>query len=732
MARKKKKPTEISVEAVAPVVDERITETIEKNYMPYAMSVIISRAIPEIDGFKPAHRKILYTMYKMGLMTGQRTKSANVVGQTMKLNPHGDQSIYETLVRLTRGNESLLHPFIDSKGNFGKQYSGALAYAASRYTEVKLDKICEQIFGGINEDAVDFVPNYDNTMTEPVLLPTAFPNILVSANAGIAVGMASKICSFNLAEVCEGTIQILKNPGTTPEEILDIIKAPDFSGGGLLIYDREQLLKVYETGRGSVKLRARYNFDEKDNCIEITQIPYSTTIEAIIKKLGELIKEGKLKEITDFRDEIDLNGFKFTIDVKKGTDIKKLMARLYKLTPLEDDYPCNFNVLVDGSPIQTGVIGILKEWIKFRMASVKRELSFALAKKKDKLHLLLGLGMILLDIDKAIKIVRETKSDKDVVPNLMKGFSIDEIQAEFIAEIKLRNLNKEYIINKISEIESLQREIKDLEELIASEAKLKAYIAKQLRDIKQKYGVPRKTQIVYDGEVEQYTEEEHIDNYAVKLFLSREGYFKKITLQSLRGNDEQRFKDDDSLRVELDAENTDELLFISNRARVYRAKVNDFECTKSSSLGSYVPTELKFGDDEKCVYVVKFKGSLPDSKIIYVFENGKVSRVPLSAYETKSTRKKITGAYYEDSPKGTEIMLVTDGGRATVINSSLVAEKSTRTSQGYTVISLKKGQKVKDAFAVAASPYAAIAKKLKKTKIPTTGSIFDPTSEIKE
>ena len=733
MARKSKKAIDIVTEADAPVLDQKITDTIEKNYMPYAMSVIISRAIPEIDGFKPAHRKILYTMYKMGLMTGQRTKSANVVGQTMKLNPHGDQSIYDTLVRLSRGNESLLHPFIDSKGNFGKQYSSDAAYAAARYTEVKLEKICEQIFGGINEDAVDFVPNYDNTMTEPVLLPTAFPNVLVSPNTGIAVGMASKICSFNLAEICDGTIQLLKDPKTTAEQMLDIIKAPDFPGGAYIIYDREQLLKIYETGKGNVKVRARYNYDPQDNCIDIVQIPYSTSVEIIMKKMTELIKEGKLKDVTDFRDEIDLNGFKLSVDIRRGADPVQVMSRLYSLTTLEDDFPCNFNVLIDGSPVQTGVIEILKEWIKFRIGCVKRELSYTLKKKEDKLHLLLALGQILLDIDKAIKIVRETKNDKDVVPNLMSGFGIDEVQAEYIAEIKLRNLNKEYILNRISEIERLQAEISDLQDLVSSEQRLKTYIAKQLRDIKQKFGMPRKSQIIYDSAVEDKSTEKEVESYPVKIFLSNEGYFKKITPLSLRGNDEQKFKDDDSLRTVLDADNSDEILFFSDKARCYKGKIDDFECTKSSALGDYVGSKFGFESNEKCIFMLNLKEYSSDKYIIFIFENGKAVKIPVSAYETKSARKKLTNAYSEASPivgifyegEGCNVMMVSDNGKAIVINSSLISSKTTRTTQGNNVFTLKKGQKITEAYIAEESPYPDSVKKYRKIKVPASGTTVD-------
>ncbi len=582
MARKRKSTISMDelLEEAVPVI-QPITETIEKNYMPYAMSVIISRAIPEIDGFKPSHRKLLYTMYKMGLMTGNRTKSANIVGQTMKLNPHGDASIYETMVRLTNGNESLLHPFVDSKGSFGKHYSRDMAYAAARYTEAKLAPICSEIFRGIDKNAVGFAPNYDNSMTEPTLLPTAFPNVLVSPNMGVAVGMASSICSFNLNEICDGTIQLLKNPKTDIEKILDIIRAPDFPGGASLIYNRDTMREIYQTGVGSVKLRARYTYDKEANCIDVIEIPYSTSIEAVMKRMTDLVKEGKLNEVTDFRDEIDLNGFKLTIDLRRGTDPDKLMVKLYKLTPLEDNFSCNFNVLVDMVPKQMGVIELLSEWIKFRMGCVKRELQYEHDRKSEKLHLLLGLGKIILDIDKAIQIIRDTKHDKDVIPNLMSGFDIDELQANYIADIKLRNLNLEYIINRVKEIESLQKEIAELKDTIENDSKVKALIAKQLKEIKEKFGQPRKTQLVDDYDVSEYKEEEYIENYNVKLILTRDGLFKKITLTSLRGNDEQKLKDGDEIRIEESASNTDELIFFSDKAQMYRAKVKDFDCDKA-------------------------------------------------------------------------------------------------------------------------------------------------------
>ena len=606
MAKTKKKNEEKINLPPAPITPQPITETIEKNYMPYVMSVIVSRAIPEIDGFKPSHRKLLFTMYKMGLLTGARTKSTNIVGSTMKLNPHGDAAIYETMVRLTRGNGALLHPFVDSKGNFGKQYSSDMAYAASRYTEAKLDPICNEIFGGIDKDAVDMVDNYDSSMKEPVLLPTAFPNVLVSPNMGIAVGMASKICSFNLGEVCDGTIAMLEDPDITTDELLDIIKAPDFSGGAGIIYDKEKLREIYNTGEGSFTLRARYTYDKNENCIEILEIPYSTTIELILKKITDMIKDGSLKEVTDARNEIDLHGFKLTLDLRRGTDPEKLMSKLFKKTPLQDNFACNFNILIDGTPRTMGIGEILKEWIRFRMGCVKRELSFDLKKKNEKLHLLLGLGEILLDIDKAIKIVRETEKEADVVKNLMKGFNIDEIQAEYIAEIKLRHLNREYILQRISEINDLQKEIEELRSIISSETKLKKYIAKQLKEIKAKYALPRKTRLIYEEDVSEYTEEDYIENYNVHLVLTRDGFFKKITLLSLRassirGSDEHKLKEGDIITYEQDAENINELLFVSDRQKIYKARVCDFDQVKASSLGEFVPAKLDFDDGEKVI-----------------------------------------------------------------------------------------------------------------------------------
>ncbi len=727
MARKKKSDEKrIMVEAVP--YDQPITETIEKNYMPYVMSVMISRAIPEIDGFKPSHRKLLYTMYKMGLMTGPRAKSSKIAGQTMTLHPHGDATIYDTMVRLTRGNEALLHPFVDSKGTFGKQYSRDMVVAASRYTEAKLDPFCNELFSGIDKDAVDFVPNFDNTTTEPVLLPTTFPNILVSPNMGIAVGLASNICSFNLSEVCDGTIALLRNPNTSTEKLMSIIKAPDFSGGGYLIYDKEQMRVIFETGKGSVKLRARYRYDKEKNCIEILQIPYSTSIEVIMKKISDLMRDGKLKDITEIRDEIGLEGFKLAIDVKRGTDPEALVKKLYKYTTLEDDFKCNFNVLIGRTPMQLGVADIIKHWIEFRMGCVKRELNFTLGKKKDKLHLLLGLGKILLDIDKAIKIVRETAKESEVVPRLMEGFRIDEIQAEYIAEIKLRHLNREYIINRIKEIESLKNEIAELEELIGDELKLKGYIAKQLSEIKKKYGIPRKTQLLYAEDLTDDVVVEETENYNVRVVFTKGGYFKKITFQSLRGNDEQKLKEGDEIVYMEDTENIKEIMVFTDKCRVYKAKLDDFESVKASALGEFIAPKLNFEADERPVMVKVIPDDVTGHNIIFIFENGKGVRVPVSAYETKATRRRLTGAYsgaspliaaiYESEP--CEVYIENDSKQAICIKSTMIPEKSTRTAGGVTLFTLKKDKKVILAVSgeqLESYPYTSC----KKIKIPATG-----------
>ena len=731
MARKKKQNEEIREIVYAPVLPQLITDTIEKNYMPYTMSVIVSRAIPEIDGFKPAHRKILYTMYTMGLLKGARTKSANIVGAVMKLHPHGDQSIYETMVRLTRGNETLLHPFVDSKGSFGKQYSSDMKFAAPRYTEAKLDSFCAELFEGIDKNAVDMVDNYDGTLKEPRLLPTTFPNILVTPNSGIAVGMASDICPFNLAEICDGTIALLKKPDISVEKMMEIVKAPDFPGGGQIIYDPEQMRQIYDTGDGSFKIRSRYSYDPSANCIDILQIPYSTTIEQILNKISALVKEGKLKEVVDFRDEIDRDGFKLTLDLRKGTDPDKLMQKLFKVTPLESGFKCNFNIIIDGEPRQLGVIDILTEWIDFRKACLTRELRFDLGKKNDKLHLLVGLGKILLDIDKAIKIIRKTEKEEDVIPNLCEGFTIDEIQANYIAEIKLRNLNREYILNRISEIEDLKAEIAEIEAILKDEYKLKALIAKQLTDIKKKYGQPRRSQIIGSETVEEYIEEDTVENYPCKLVLSREGYFKKITYKSLQGNDEQRFKEGDNLRQIFDAENKDIAMFFTDAAQLYRAPVSDFENTKASVIGDFLPAELKMDQGERPIFMTLQSEFRDGYNYVFIFENGKGVRIPEKAYETSSIRRKLKGIFSTASPivavfseqekNPFEIMLVSSEDRAIIIKTSLIPIKSTKTSIGVQLMTLKKNHTITSATSNFDSENT---KGYRKLKLPATGVLL--------
>ncbi len=729
MARKKVKITE--PEIIAEPIDVSITNVLETNYMPYAMSVIVSRAIPEIDGFKPAHRKLLYTMFKMGLLTGAKQKSAKVVGQTMVLNPHGDAAIYETLVRLTTGKECLLHPFIESKGSFGKQYSD-MAYAASRYTECKLAKFSEEIFDGIDRDAVDFVDNYDSTTKEPVVLPTSFPNILVSPNSGIAVGMASDICSFNLREVCEVCSAYLRNEKITTDEIMDILKAPDFSTGGLLIYDRDKIREVYETGRGSVKVRAKYVYDKSENRIEVLQIPYTTTLEKIRESIIQLVKEGKIKDISDVRDEIDINGFKMAIDLKRGADPEKLMQRLFKLTKLEDDFKCNFNILVGGTPMTMGIKQILEEWCAFRIECLRRTYIFDLGKKTEKLHLLFGLRSILLDIDKAIAIIRGTENEKDVVPNLMRGFSIDEIQAEYVADIKLRNLNKQYILKRIEEIDQLEKDIEELKLLISSERRIKTRIVKQLSDIAAKYGAPRKTYILDKNEIVVSDVEETVADYPCEAFLSVEGYFKKCTLASLRGNDVQKFKENDCLRTRFETNNKEEILFFTTEAQVYKSRLDDFDDSKASSLGEYVPAKLKFNDDEKVVSAIclsEYKG-----RIAIFFENGKAVSIPLEAYETKTNRKKLTNAFFAGSPvvavypltEKCEFLVKSDDDRALLIKAEQLIEKSTRTSSGSTLFNLKKGKKIASVviYDKSKNPLAKESR-YRKSKLPASGVIFE-------
>ena len=715
-------------------VIQPITETIETNYMPYAVSVMVSRAIPEIDGFKPAHRKLLYTMYKMGLLNGRRTKSANIVGETMKLNPHGDMAIYETMVRLTTGNESLLHPFVDSKGGFGKQYSRDMAFAASRYTEAKLDTFCQEIFTGIDKNAVDMIDNYDGTMKEPRLLPTSFPNILVSPNLGIAVGLASSICSFNLVEICDATIALLRSPRTDIEKILDIVKAPDFPGGGYVVYDREQIKKVYETGKGPIKLRAKYAYDKEANCIEILEIPYSTTIEAIMKEMSDMFKAGKLKEVVDFRDEIDFDGFKLAIDLRKGTDPEQLMQKLYKFTPLEDNFPCNFNVLVDGSPKQLGIKDILTEWIKFRTACLRREFIFDLDKKQRRLHLLLGLGKILLDIDKAVRIVRETEKDDEVVPNLMQGFSVDKDQAEYIADIKLRHLNREYIMNRLADIDNLQKEIADIKALLSDEIKMKSYMIKQLGDIKKKYGKPRKTEVISSDSVKEFNKEILIEDYQARLFFTKDGYLKKITQQSLRGNSEQKIKEGDEIIYEAEISNKDELVFFTDKAQLYFAKMSDFDLCKASELGEYVPKKLNFDDDEHVAYMHVNPSFDENQNVIFFFENGKAVRVPMSQYQTQGSRKKLKKAFSDASKvvkiiyetNDEYIMLINSENKAILIRPSLIPIKTTRTSIGTVVfaMNLKKNQKIKKVLTDYEKKYPEAKESYRKIKIPATGVLI--------
>ena len=677
----------------ADVVEQNITETLETNYMPYAMSVIVSRAIPEIDGFKPSHRKLLYTMYKMGLLTGARTKSANIVGQTMRLNPHGDAAIYDTMVRLSKGYGALLHPFVDSKGNFGKVYSRDMAWAASRYTEAKLAPICAELFRDIDSDTVDFVDNYDNSMKEPALLPTTFPNILVSANQGIAVGMASQLCGFNLGEVCDTTIAFLKNPEV---RISETLLAPDFPTGGEVLYDPRAIEDIYNTGRGGVKVRARWRYDKKENLIEIYEIPYTTTTEAIMDKVAELIKAGKVKEISDMRDETDLSGLKLTIDLKRGADPDKLMQKLFKATTLQDTASCNFNVLIGGMPRVMGVRELLDEWCAWRTESVKRRVYFVLKKRQDKLHLLKGLKKILLDIDKAIKIIRETEKEADVVPNLMIGFGIDQIQAEYVAEIKLRNINREYILKRVEETASLEAEIEDLEDTLARPSRIRKIIITELEDVRKKYAEPRRTGIVYDFVEDAEVEDDPVEDYPVTLFLSQHGYFKKITPQSLRMSGEQKFKEDDALSVSVESSNAAELMFFTDKAQVYKTRVSEFADGKASQLGDYLPAKLGMDEGENVMGMV-----LPgdySGYMIFFFENGKAAKVELSAYKTTSNRRRLTGAYSDKSPlramlhirEDREIAVYSTEPRVLIVSTALLGVKTTRTTQGVALLTLKK------------------------------------------
>ena len=733
MAKKKQKKEEkkVNLDGVVGLVgsttEQAVSETLEVNYMPYAMSVIVSRAIPEIDGFKPSHRKLLYTMYKMGLLTGGRTKSANIVGQTMRLNPHGDAAIYETMVRLARGNETLLHPFVDSKGNFGKVYSRDMAYAASRYTEAKLDPICAELFRDIDSDTVDMVDNYDATMKEPSLLPTSFPNVLVSANQGIAVGMASNICSFNLKEVCDTTIALMKNPD---HDILETLPGPDFSTGAELLYDETTTREIYSTGRGSFRLRAKWRYVKEGNLIEITEIPYSTATEVIMDKVAELIKAGKIREIADMRDETDLGGLKLTIDLKRGVDPDKLMQKLFRMTPLQDSFACNFNILIAGMPRVMGIGEILSEWTAWRMDCVKRRLYFQVQKKRERLHLLKGLERILMDIDKAIAIIRETELDSEVVPNLMIGFGIDEIQANFVAEIKLRNINKEYILKQTKATSQLEQEIVEMEETLSSPRKLKNVIIKELQQVSEKYGQPRKTEILYNvEEAEPEKEEDETPDYPVTVFVSNGGYLKKITAQSLRMSGEQKFKEGDSLAYSVETTNRAEILVFTDKFQCYKSKLSDFEDSKASLLGDYLPQKLGMDAGENVLQVI-FPG---DGKgfVLFFFENGKVAKVPLSAYETKTNRKKLTGAFSDKSPvvkilslgADAQIAMYSSDGRAMIFSTADLLPKTTRNTIGVAVMSLKKKAVLQNALPLEQSGIENQARYRMKT-IPAAGALL--------
>lgn len=735
MARKKKTvETEITEEQLnahilgaGEVVTQNITQTLETNFMPYAMSVIVSRAIPEIDGFKPSHRKLLYTMYKMGLLNGGRVKSANIVGRTMQLNPHGDGAIYETMVRLSRGNESLLHPYVDSKGNFGKAYSRNMAYAASRYTEAKLESIAAELFKDIDKDTVDFVDNYDATMQEPTLLPVTFPSILVNANTGIAVGMASSICSFNLREICETTIGLIKDNNF---DVMETLKAPDFIGGGKIIYNRDQMEEIYRTGRGGFKVRAKYTYDKSNNCIDITEIPPTTTAEAIIDKVIEKVKANAIREISDIRDETDKKGLKITIDLKRGTDADKLMQKLYKMTTLEDTFSCNFNVLIAGVPQVLGVADLLLEWIAFRTECVNRRVYFDLTKAKDKLHLLLGLQKILLDIDKAIKIVRETEEEAEVVPNLMIGFGIDQIQAEYVAEIKLRHLNREYILKRLKDIDDLKKQIEDMEDILSSKARVKKIIVEELKAIADKYGKDRLTEIVYSQEIEEIEEEiEEIPDYPVTLFFTKEGYFKKITPLSLRMSGEHKLKENDEIVATVETTNSTELMFFTNKCQVYKTRANEFDDTKASVLGDYVGTKLMMEPDETAISMVvlkEYKGYM-----LFFFQNGKVAKVDISAYETKTNRKKLIKAYSDKSPlvaavyvpEDKEFVIRSSAGRYLLFNSGAISSKTTKDSQGVAVMTLKKGHRIEEVTDFTDGMFAKPARYRTKN-LPATGAIL--------
>ena len=736
MARKKQEPekkkkvnTDGIVGLHGSTTEQAISETLELNYMPYAMSVIVSRAIPEIDGFKPSHRKLLYTMYKMGLLTGGRTKSANIVGQTMRLNPHGDAAIYETMVRLARGNETLLHPFVDSKGNFGKVYSRDMAYAASRYTEAKLDSICTELFRDIDSDTVDMVDNYDATMKEPTLLPTTFPNVLVSANQGIAVGMASNICSFNLKEVCDTAIALMKNPD---HDILETLPGPDFSTGAELLFDEAAIREVYATGRGSFKLRAKWHYEKEGNLIEITEIPYTTATEVIMDKVAELIKAGKIKEIADMRDETDLGGLKLTIDLKRGVEPDKLMQKLFRLTPLQDSFPCNFNILIAGMPRVMGVGEILEEWTAWRTDCVKRRLFHQIGKREERLHLLKGLERILLDIDKAIRIIRETELEAEVVPNLMIGFGIDEIQANYVAEIKLRNINKEYILKQTKAISQLEQEIADLKDTLNSSRRLKNVIIQELQEVSKKFGQPRKTEIIYQAaEAEPEEEEEDVPDYPVTVFVSKEGYLKKITAQSLRMSGEQKFKEGDSLAFSQEATNRTDVLVFTDQFQCYKSRLSDFEDSKASLLGDYLPQKLGMEPGETVKQVV-LTGDY-EGFVLFFFENGKAAKVPLSAYETKTNRKKLTGAYSDKSPlvavaalqSDEQMALYSSDGRALIFSTAQLLPKTTRNTQGVAVLTLKKKSTLTGAILLEQSGIENQSRYRTKT-IPAAGALLKP------
>ena len=740
MARKRETPKknpvykhEAYIEGSGSIVNEQIADVLKNNYMPYAMSVIISRALPEIDGFKPSHRKLLYMMYKRGLLIPdkERSKSANVVGETMKLNPHGDQAIYDTLVRLTRGNEALLHPYIDSKGNFGKQYSSKMHYAAPRYTEVKLEKICNELFRDIDKETIDLVPNYDNTMLEPSLLPVTFPTVLVNSNTGIAVSMASNVCPFNLEEVCETTIALMKNPG---HDITSTLKGPDFPGGGLMLYDEDELKKIYETGRGSIKIRSKYNYDKSANCLEITQIPYTTTIEAIIDKIVDLVKQGKIREVSYIRDETDIDGLKIAIDLKRGVDPDKLMQKLYRLTPLQDSYPCNFNILIAGTPKVMGVREILTEWTAFREECVQRRTYHDLQKKKEKLHLLEALSKILLDIDKAIKIIRETENEEDVVPNLMIGFGIDEIQAEYVAEIKLRNINKQYILRRIEEVDKLKADIAEMEDILNDKKKIRKIIIAELRDVIKNYAQPRKTMFYFKSDIEEDESIDDTPDYPVNLFVSASGYFKKITPQSLRMSSEHKLKEGDFISQNFESTNKTDLIFFTDRAQVYKSKASAFDDTKASVMGDYIPAKLAFDENENLKTLVPTTDY--SGYVIFFFENGKAAKVPLKSYETKTNRKKLANAYSSKSPlvaaiftaEDKDVLLRTTSGHALVFNTGMILPKATRDSQGVQVVTLRKNALLASAEIVEGEQITELSKYRAKS-VPSAGK---PAKELGE